>query len=72
MQGNSRRQPVDVVAQLVDALLQFGDSSRRTHGQTNFILRASGAGKPINIKKGQFLAPWDMKRVVDAEVVDDK
>ena len=33
--------------------------------QTNFITRAAGAGKPVNIKKGQFLAPWDMRNVVD-------
>ncbi len=33
--------------------------------QTNFILRAAGAGKPVNIKKGQFLSPWEMQNVVD-------
>jgi len=33
--------------------------------QTDFIQAAAGAGKPVNIKKGQFLAPWDMKQVVD-------
>ena len=33
--------------------------------QTNFITRAASAGKPVNIKKGQFLSPWDMKNVVD-------
>lgn len=32
--------------------------------QTDFITAAASAGKPINIKKGQFLAPWDMKQVV--------
>lgn len=33
--------------------------------QTDFIQAVACAGKPVNIKKGQFLAPWDMKNVVD-------
>jgi 2-dehydro-3-deoxyphosphooctonate aldolase (KDO 8-P synthase) len=33
--------------------------------QTNFIKRVAGAGKPVNIKKGQFLSPWEMKNVTD-------
>ncbi len=33
--------------------------------QTDFIHAAASAGKPVNIKKGQFLAPWDMKNVVE-------
>ena len=33
--------------------------------QTNFILDVCSQGKPVNIKKGQFLAPWDMQNVVD-------
>ena len=33
--------------------------------QTDFIHAAASAGKPVNIKKGQFLAPHDMKNVVD-------
>ena len=33
--------------------------------QTDFITAAASAGKPVNIKKGQFLSPWDMKNVVD-------
>ena len=32
--------------------------------QTDFIQTVARAGKPVNIKKGQFLAPWDMKNVV--------
>jgi 2-dehydro-3-deoxyphosphooctonate aldolase (KDO 8-P synthase) len=32
--------------------------------QTDLLLAAAATGKPINIKKGQFLAPWDMKQVV--------
>lgn len=33
--------------------------------QTDFLLDVARAGKPVNVKKGQFLAPWDMKPVVD-------
>jgi len=33
--------------------------------QTDFLLAASETGKPINIKKGQFLAPWDVKHIVE-------
>jgi 2-dehydro-3-deoxyphosphooctonate aldolase (KDO 8-P synthase) len=33
--------------------------------QTNYIQRVAATGLPVNIKKGQFLAPWDMKHVVD-------
>ena len=33
--------------------------------QTDLVLAAAKTGKPINIKKGQFLAPWDMKAVVE-------
>lgn len=33
--------------------------------QTDLILAAAKTGKPVNIKKGQFLAPWDMKSVVE-------
>lgn len=33
--------------------------------QTDFIQAVATSGKPVNIKKGQFLAPWDMKNVVD-------
>lgn len=32
--------------------------------QSNFIRNVAACGKPVNIKKGQFLAPWDMKQVV--------
>jgi 2-dehydro-3-deoxyphosphooctonate aldolase (KDO 8-P synthase) len=32
--------------------------------QTDFIQAVAATGKPVNIKKGQFLAPWDMKNVV--------
>ena len=33
--------------------------------QTDIILAASATGMPVNIKKGQFLAPWDMRNIVD-------
>ncbi len=33
--------------------------------QTDFIRAAASAGRPVNIKKGQFLSPWEMKNVVD-------
>ena len=33
--------------------------------QTNFINRVAAAGIPVNLKKGQFLSPWEMKNVVD-------
>lgn len=33
--------------------------------QTDLVLAASGTGKPVNIKKGQFLSPWDVKNIID-------
>lgn len=36
--------------------------------QTDFICAVAAAGKPVNIKKGQFLSPWEMKNVVDKAV----
>ncbi|MGQ9569255.1 MAG: 3-deoxy-8-phosphooctulonate synthase [Thermodesulfovibrionales bacterium] len=33
--------------------------------QTDLILSASSTGKPVNIKKGQFLAPWDVKNIIE-------
>ena len=53
--------PIDEVASVVDVLQTPAFLCR----QTNFILRVAGAGKPVNIKKGQFLAPGDMKNVID-------
>jgi 2-dehydro-3-deoxyphosphooctonate aldolase (KDO 8-P synthase) len=53
--------PIDEVASVVDVLQTPAFLCR----QTNFIQRVAAAGKPVNIKKGQFLAPWDMKNVVD-------
>ncbi len=53
--------PMDEVADIVDVIQTPAFLCR----QTNFILKAAAAGIPINIKKGQFMAPWDMKHVVD-------
>lgn len=53
--------PVDEVASVVDVLQTPAFLCR----QTNFIQRVAAAGLPVNIKKGQFLAPWDMGNVVD-------
>jgi len=52
---------MDQVADVVDVLQTPAFLCR----QTNFIHRVCAAGKPVNIKKGQFLSPWDMKNVVD-------
>lgn len=53
--------PLDEVAGVVDVLQTPAFLCR----QTNFIQNVARLGKPVNIKKGQFLAPWDMKNVVE-------
>jgi 2-dehydro-3-deoxyphosphooctonate aldolase (KDO 8-P synthase) len=53
--------PLQEVAEVVDVLQTPAFLCR----QTNFITAVAACGKPVNIKKGQFLAPWDMKHVVD-------
>ena len=53
--------PMDEVAEVVDVLQTPAFLCR----QTNFILRVAGTGKPVNIKKGQFLSPWEMGNVVE-------
>ncbi|MEL0065188.1 MAG: 3-deoxy-8-phosphooctulonate synthase [Gammaproteobacteria bacterium] len=53
--------PLDEVAAVVSVLQTPAFLCR----QTNFIQRVAETGLPVNIKKGQFLAPWDMKNVVD-------
>ena len=53
--------PVDEVAAVVDVLQTPAFLCR----QTDYIQRVAAAGRPVNIKKGQFLAPWDMVNVVD-------
>lgn len=53
--------PMDEVAAVVDVLQTPALLCR----QTDFILRAANAGRPLNIKKGQFLSPLEMSNVVD-------
>ena len=53
--------PMAEVASVVDVLQTPAFLCR----QTNFILAAAGQGKPVNVKKGQFLSPWEMQNVVD-------
>ena len=52
---------IEAVAKVVDVIQTPAFLCR----QTNFIRRAAKAGKPVNIKKGQFLSPWEMRNVVD-------
>ncbi len=52
---------MEEVADVVDVLQTPAFLCR----QTNFITRVAQAGRPVNIKKGQFLSPWDMKNVID-------
>jgi 2-dehydro-3-deoxyphosphooctonate aldolase (KDO 8-P synthase) len=51
--------PMDEVASVVDVLQTPAFLCR----QTDFIQKVARAGKPVNIKKGQFLSPWEMKHV---------
>jgi 2-dehydro-3-deoxyphosphooctonate aldolase (KDO 8-P synthase) len=51
--------PMDQVAAVVDVLQTPAFLCR----QTDFIQKVASAGRPVNIKKGQFLSPWEMKHV---------
>ena len=53
--------PMGEVADVVDVLQTPAFLCR----QTNFIVRTAATGLPVNIKKGQFLSPWEMQNVVD-------
>ncbi len=53
--------PLGEVADVVDVLQTPAFLCR----QTNFILNVASQGLPVNIKKGQFLSPWEMQNVVD-------
>ena len=53
--------PLDEVASVVDVLQTPAFLCR----QTNFIQNVARCGRAVNIKKGQFLAPWDMQRVIE-------
>lgn len=52
--------PMDEVASVVDIIQTPAFLAR----QTNFIVKACSAGVPVNIKKGQFMSPWDMVNVI--------
>ncbi len=53
--------PMEEVASVVDVIQTPAFLCR----QTNYIQRVAKTGLPINLKKGQFLSPWDMKHVVE-------
>jgi len=53
--------PLGEVAAVVDVLQTPAFLAR----QTNFIVNVCSQGKPVNIKKGQFLSPWEMSNVVE-------
>jgi len=53
--------PLDEVASVVDVLQTPAFLCR----QTDFIQNVAKTGKPVNVKKGQFLSPWEMKHVSD-------
>jgi 2-dehydro-3-deoxyphosphooctonate aldolase (KDO 8-P synthase) len=53
--------PLGEVAAVVDVLQTPAFLCR----QTNFIINVASQGRPVNIKKGQFLSPWEMQNVVD-------
>jgi 2-dehydro-3-deoxyphosphooctonate aldolase (KDO 8-P synthase) len=55
------REDVTAVAAVVDVLQTPAFLCR----QTDYLVAVAAAGKPVNVKKGQFLAPWDMKPVVE-------
>lgn len=52
--------PIEEIASVVDVLQTPAFLCR----QTNFLLRVANCGKPVNLKKGQFLSPWEMEQVV--------
>ncbi len=53
--------PIEEVDSVVDVLQTPAFLCR----QTNFIVKVAAQGKPVNIKKGQFLSPWEMRNFVD-------
>lgn len=53
--------PIDEVASVVDVMQTPAFLAR----QTNFIQKVAAAGLPVNVKKGQFQAPWDMQNVLN-------
>lgn len=55
------RQDVKAAAEVLDVIQIPAFLSR----QTDLILMVAETGKPVNIKKGQFMAPWDMRNVIN-------
>ncbi len=53
--------PLEEVAEVADVLQTPAFLCR----QTNYIQRVASQGRPVNLKKGQFLSPWDMQHVVE-------
>ena len=53
--------PVDEVAAVVDVIQTPAFLCR----QTNFMQKVAKAGRPVNVKKGQFMSPWEMGNVID-------
>jgi 2-dehydro-3-deoxyphosphooctonate aldolase (KDO 8-P synthase) len=56
-----RFEEVEAAAQVLDVLQIPAFLCR----QTDFVLAVAGAGKAVNVKKGQFLAPWDVRQIVE-------
>ena len=56
-----KEEEIDPAAQVLDVLQIPAFLCR----QTDLLVKAASTGKPINVKKGQFMAPWDMKNVVN-------
>jgi 2-dehydro-3-deoxyphosphooctonate aldolase (KDO 8-P synthase) len=53
--------PVDEVASVIDVIQTPAFLCR----QTNFMQKVAKAGRPVNVKKGQFMSPWEMGNVID-------
>lgn len=53
--------PLDELADVIDVFQTPAFLCR----QTNFMQKVAKVGKPVNVKKGQFLSPWEMKHVVE-------
>ena len=53
--------PLEAVAEVIDVIQTPAFLCR----QTNFMQRVARTGRPVNVKKGQFMSPWEMGRVID-------
>ncbi|HUR39867.1 MAG TPA: 3-deoxy-8-phosphooctulonate synthase [Verrucomicrobiae bacterium] len=53
--------PIDEVASVIDVIQTPAFLCR----QTNFMQKVARAGRPVNVKKGQFMSPWEMGNVID-------